>query len=65
MRMLEGIHAFLSRALPRLFAFNVLVTARRLDSVEEVFGRTVNAFEETPAPAGRDGVEARRLPKTE
>jgi 2-polyprenyl-3-methyl-5-hydroxy-6-metoxy-1,4-benzoquinol methylase len=65
MRLLEGIHAFLSRALPRLFAFNVLVTARRLDSVQEVFGRTVNAFEETPAPAGRDGAEARRLPKTE
>ncbi len=40
MRVLEAVHARLSRWFPRLFAFNILFVASRMDSVDEVFERT-------------------------
>lgn len=40
MRILEAIHARLSRWFPRLFAFNILFVASRMDSVDEIFERT-------------------------
>ena len=40
MKFLEAVHARLSRWFPRLFAFNILFVASRMDSVDEVFERT-------------------------
>jgi len=40
MRFLEAVHARLSRWFPKLFAFNILFVASRMDSVDEVFERT-------------------------
>ena len=40
MKIAEAVHARLSRWFPRLFAFNILFVARRMDSVEEIFDRT-------------------------
>jgi glycosyltransferase involved in cell wall biosynthesis len=59
MRLLERCHAALSERLPRLFAFNVLMVARRLESVEEVFGMTVGpgSFEELGRSGRSPGVQ--------
>ena len=41
LRMLEAVHAFLSRHLPRLFAFNFAVVATRTDDIDDLLRRTI------------------------
>ena len=48
MRWCEALHSLLSRWWPRMFAFNFAVIATRLDSVEDVFQRTVGEAEQGP-----------------
>jgi len=48
MRWSERVHSLLSRWWPRLFAFNFAVTATRLDSVEDIFQRTVGGANDEP-----------------
>jgi glycosyltransferase involved in cell wall biosynthesis len=40
MKIIERIHAFLSRWYPPFFAYNFLVTATRVDSIDDVFKKT-------------------------
>ncbi len=42
-RMAEALHARLSRWFPRLFAFNFVVVATRLDDVDTILKRTITA----------------------
>jgi 2-polyprenyl-3-methyl-5-hydroxy-6-metoxy-1,4-benzoquinol methylase len=41
MRWIERSHAFLSRLYPKMFAYNFLYVARRLDDLSAIFERTV------------------------
>jgi len=43
LRLADAISGTLARAWPRLFAFNFLVVARKLDELEEVYERTLHA----------------------
>jgi len=40
-KMIESIHAFFSRLLPNFFAFNFLVIATRLESVDDILAKTL------------------------
>jgi 2-polyprenyl-3-methyl-5-hydroxy-6-metoxy-1,4-benzoquinol methylase len=41
MQLIEKMHAFLSRLYPSLFAYNFLVIARRVDSIADIFQKTI------------------------
>lgn len=41
MLLIERVHSFLSRLSPSLFAYNFLVIATRIDSIDDVFRKTV------------------------
>jgi glycosyltransferase involved in cell wall biosynthesis len=41
MQIIEKIHSFLSRLYPPLFAYNFLIIATRVDSVSDIFKKTV------------------------
>lgn len=41
-RIIEKIHYWLSNVLPGIFAYNFLIEAARLDSVYEIFEKTIN-----------------------
>ena len=41
MRFIEKIHAFFSRLYPPLFAYNFLVIATRIDSIDDIFKKTI------------------------
>jgi len=41
MRFIEKVHSFLSRLYPPLFAYNFLVVATRIDSIDEIFMKTM------------------------
>jgi glycosyltransferase involved in cell wall biosynthesis len=43
MRLIEKVHAFLSRLYPPLFAYNFLVIATRIDSISDIFERTIQS----------------------
>jgi glycosyltransferase involved in cell wall biosynthesis len=47
MLLVEKIHAFLSRVYPKLFAYNFLVVARRMDDLADIFEKTVRGEEST------------------
>lgn len=41
LRFVEKFHTFLSRCFPKLFAYNFLVIARRMDDVSDIFSQTI------------------------
>lgn len=41
MRLIEKVHAFFSRLYPPLFAYNFLVIATRIDSIDDIFKKTI------------------------
>jgi len=41
MRLVERVHAFFSRLYPPLFAYNFLVIATRIDSIDDIFKKTI------------------------
>jgi 2-polyprenyl-3-methyl-5-hydroxy-6-metoxy-1,4-benzoquinol methylase len=41
MRVVEKLHSFLSRLYPPLFAYNFMITATRIDSVGDIFKKTI------------------------
>jgi hypothetical protein len=41
MQVVEKIHSFLSRLYPSLFAYNFLIIAIRIDSVGDIFKKTI------------------------
>jgi len=43
MQLIEKLHAFLSRLYPSLFAYNFLVIARRVDSIDDIFKKTIQS----------------------
>lgn len=51
MRLVEKVHAFLSRLYPKLFAYNFLVVARRMDDLSDIFEKTVRGEESTGTAA--------------
>jgi SAM-dependent methyltransferase len=60
MKLVESVHAWLARLMPRLFAYNFLVVATRQDSINQIFAMTVAASsEKSPAhseqPQKREG----------
>lgn len=65
MRLAEKIHAFLSRLYSKVFAYNFLVVAQRLDDLTDIFDRTVG--EESPDAYNSDdsGGTDERLPPAE
>jgi glycosyltransferase involved in cell wall biosynthesis len=47
MCLVEKLHAFLSRLYPSLFAYNFLVIARRIDSIDDIFKKTIQPERDT------------------
>jgi len=41
MRFIEKIHSFFSRLYPPLFAYNFLIIATRIDSIDDIFKKTI------------------------
>jgi glycosyltransferase involved in cell wall biosynthesis len=41
MRFVEKLHALLSSCFPKLFAYNFLVVARRMDDINDIFAQTI------------------------
>jgi glycosyltransferase involved in cell wall biosynthesis len=50
MRWIERAHAFLSRLYPKMFAYNFLYVARRLDDLSAIFERTVRGEQKKASP---------------
>jgi len=50
MRWIERAHAFLSRLYPKMFAYNFLYVARRLDDLSAIFERTVRGEQQKASP---------------
>lgn len=53
-RIVERIHSLLSRLFPNLFSYNFLVIATRMDSVYDVFERTIHEHPGTTAGVNAD-----------
>lgn len=50
-RCIEQGHAFLSRLYPKMFAYNFLYVARRLDDLSDIFERTVRGEQGEASPS--------------
>lgn len=48
LRMIDGVSSWLARVWPRLFAYQILVEATRLDDVDTLLDRTLESGEEAP-----------------
>ena len=44
-QIIERLHAFLSRLYPPFFAYNFLIIATRVDSIDDVFKKTIQTIE--------------------
>ena len=55
LRVLDRISALMARVWPSLFAYQILVEARRLDGVEDVLDSTVGASEQSRRRAAAAG----------
>lgn len=55
LRLIERVSGFLARVWPSLFAYQILVEARRLDGVNDVLDSTVGPADSVPARAASGG----------